>query len=359
MNRLEQSWRRWGFLLAPLGTVYGAAMKIRAASYARNCLSRRRSPLPVVSVGNLVLGGSGKTPIVAWLARALQREGFRPAIVSRGYGRQTPPQQLVIVSDGQRQRASADEGGDEPVMLARALPGVPVVVCSERWQACETLAHEQWADVVILDDGFQHLALHRDVDLVLVDGRILTERLFPAGALREPLTALRRAHALLAPSHETARQELKDALARIHPNAPLYGFRSSLVALELLNEQRTAPVEFLRAKKVLAFAGIARPERFFDALRALGTEVIARALPDHVTYSAELFEELQREARAAGAEALVTTAKDAVKLHESACAAAMPLVVAHQGVEVEGADDLVALVLEAISRNKNRGSATL
>jgi tetraacyldisaccharide 4'-kinase len=314
----------------------------------------RRASLPVVSVGNLRLGGSGKTPLVEWLARELQRRGRRPAIVSRGYGRRTPPGQLVEVSDGNRVLVTAADGGDEPTMLARALPGVPVVVCSERWRACEYIAARRSADCIILDDGFQHLRLARDFDLVLVDPGVRSAAVFPAGDLREPVDALARAHAFLLPADAGGADAFAAWLASAFPGRPVYRFRALPDTLEPLSGRAVLPPEALRGRRVLAFAGIAAPVRFFTSLRALGADVVDVPLEDHVRYDPELVAELTARARDAGCEALVTSAKDAVKLTELPVDAALPIHVLRQRIDVEDGETLVQHVIAAIGAGASR-----
>ena len=183
----------------PLSAVYGRAAAYRRSWYARHPNARRRLGCPVVSVGNLVAGGSGKTPVVATLARLLGAAGERPAILSRGYARHRDGGDAVVVSDGASVLEPTERSGDEAQMLARTLPGVPVLVSVDRYLAGRIAERRFGSTVMLLDDGFQHLQLARDVDLLLVSPLDLTERILPLGALREPVAAARAAHALLVP----------------------------------------------------------------------------------------------------------------------------------------------------------------
>ena len=185
--------------MKPLAAAYGRVAGLRRAWYARHPDRQHRLGVPVVSVGNLVAGGSGKTPVVAAIARLLQAAGERPAILSRGYRRRTRSNQVVVVSDGATVLASVDESGDEPQMLARGLPGVPVVVCARRYRAGQVACSRFDPSVLLLDDGFQHLELKRDVELLIVSPADLDEQVLPAGALREDLSAARCADAVLVP----------------------------------------------------------------------------------------------------------------------------------------------------------------
>lgn len=189
----------WRGLLLPAAGVYGLASSLRRQLYTAGWLERRKAPVPVICIGNLSLGGTGKTPMVAYTVRALQELGRKPGVASRGYKRKTPPRELVCVSQGAGILANPDQAGDEPVLLAHMLPQTPVAVCADRFQASEFLANECQCDCVVLDDGFQHLRLFRDADIVLIDAtaELSRMRLFPAGTLRETTAQLIRATAVV------------------------------------------------------------------------------------------------------------------------------------------------------------------
>ena len=201
--------------LNPLGAVYGRVADLRRQWYARHPERRRTLGVPVISVGNLVVGGSGKTPVTAALAQLLLKSGERPAILSRGYRRRTRPDDVVVVSDGASVLASVRESGDEPQMLARSLHGVPVVVCARRYRAGELAVSRFGSTVLVLDDGFQHLELARDVDLLIVSPDDLHEQVLPAGSLREPLDAGRMADAVLVPAAADEAQRVAKAHRRV------------------------------------------------------------------------------------------------------------------------------------------------
>ncbi len=352
MNELEHTWRRYACYLAPLGAMYSAAMRVRAVAYSRGLFRQRRSTLPVVSVGNLGLGGSGKTPTVEWLARSLSEKGLRPAVVSRGYGRRTPADQLVVVSKGTSVLASPEEGGDEPVMLARNLPDIPIVVCSDRFRASEYVAQQGAADCIVLDDGFQHLALARDFDLVLLDSRVTGERVFPAGYLREPLSALARADAFLVSEQAQNNGDFLRWLEREFPGRPVFSMRS--VPGPIRRHQTGDQVEpgEIAGQRLLAFAGIAAPERFFEALRRLGLSIVEEPLEDHAAYTQERLSHLAARARDATCGGLITTAKDAVKIPNQAIPDGLPLYVLHQQLEIDRGDELIRLILDRFSRRR-------
>jgi tetraacyldisaccharide 4'-kinase len=293
-----------------LSGAYGRILLMRRAWYARPG-RRRRLNHPVISVGNLSMGGSGKTPVVAALAGLLRQRGERPVILTRGYGRRDVTEGVLVVGDGQRVLEPVSRSGDEPQLLARSLPGVPVLVCADRYIAGLFAERHFGATVSILDDGFQHLRLERDVDLLLVSPADLDDRVLPSGRLREPLTAAQFADAVLVPASEDDAAQVAAALG--HHNA----FRIVPQYADLKGPRRSGEQEGPRRsgeQTVVAFAGIARPERFFNALRSLGYDV-ARELTfrDHHWYTAADLTTIRSAARDAGASLIVTTEKDAVR----------------------------------------------
>ena len=261
-------------LLAPLGHVYGAAMRARRSLYAHGLLPRRRLAVPVVSIGNLSLGGTGKTPFASWLASGLRDRGLRVAILLRGYGRETAG--VRVVSDGQTTTGDARSVGDEAVMLARDLPGVGVVVGASRFRAGVTAVRELGSEVVILDDGFQHLALHRDLEIVLVDGlrSPAAERMLPAGRLRERPESLAVADVIaVTRSHLTAGGgEVMDWIAALAPHASLLAVETRPRRL-IDRDGAIHAVDFLRAKTVVALSAIGAPAQ---AAADIGTMAVHR-----------------------------------------------------------------------------------
>lgn len=283
----------------PLSSVYAAAVRRRRERYAARPDLRRRLRRPVISVGNLAVGGRGKTPTVAAIARLLLAMGERPAILSRGYARRQPADGVVVVRDPDGIRADLERAGDEPLMLARQVPGASVLASSDRYAAGRLAEHHLGATVHVLDDGFQHLQLERDVDIVLV-GRDDVARpvTLPAGRLREPLDTLIAADAIVKADPEVV-IEVTD------PEIPVFASRRRLGDV-----QGVQPGE-----PIMAVAGIASPARFFDDLRRAGWNVVAvRGFADHYRYSRADVAKLTAEARAAGASAIVTTEKDYVRL---------------------------------------------
>lgn len=288
-----------------MSALYAAMARRRRERYAARPDLRRRLRRPVISVGNLAVGGRGKTPMVATIARELLSMGERPAILSRGYGRTRPQDGVVVVRDPDGIRADLDRSGDEPLMLARQLAGASVLVSADRYLAGCLAEHHLGATIHILDDGFQHLQLERDVDLLII-GRddVAHPVTFPGGRLREPLDTVIAADAILA----------ADADVEIDARGleiPVFRVRRALGSPRGL----AAPAEAAMTQPAVAFAGIAFPERFFEDLRASGY-TLARTLAfgDHHPYSRRDVERIFATARGEGAEMVLTTEKDYVRL---------------------------------------------
>ena len=271
-RQLTRAWydeRARPSLLQPLGWVYGALLAVRRRAYAAGWLSSASVGRPVVVVGNLTVGGTGKTPLTVWLARELSSSGLSVGIVSRGYGsRDSGTPRAVEAGSSWRQV------GDEPLILARR-SACPTVVASDRVAAARTLAAR--VDVILADDGLQHLHLARDCEIVVIDGTrgFGNGRLLPAGPLREPLARLRQADAIVlngAPAHASLRGLAGDALTML---------LSSEEAVSLAGLEPPRSLATFSGRPVHAVAGIGNPSRFFAALRACGIEVREHAFPDH------------------------------------------------------------------------------
>jgi tetraacyldisaccharide 4'-kinase len=308
----------------PLGPLYGGLMRLRATAYRRGWLPSLRLPVPVISIGNLTMGGTGKTPMVIQVVRELQAMGRQPVVVSRGYGGEAR-EPINLVSDGERIRLDAASAGDEPRLLAESLPGVPVVTGVRRVLAAQYAVEQLGAEVIVLDDGFQHLALRRDLDLVLFKGPdfLGNGRLFPGGDLREPLAALARASAFVLVATEDNQDssgggEFRDYLDSVFPGRPVISAAYRPGFLLPVNARALAQGD--KVGSFFAFCGLARPESFRGALAGLpGVPSGFQAFPDHHPYGAADLAELVSQAGRQGAGTLVTTAKDLVKLRHLDC----------------------------------------
>ena len=334
-----------------LSGLYGRAAAFRRGWYDRHPHRKRTLARPVISVGNLVVGGSGKTPLVAMLARALVELGERPSILSRGYGRRSRADDVVVVSDGQHVLEAAQRSGDEPQLLARALPDVPVLVSSERYLAGRLAEGRFEPTVHLLDDGFQHVRLARDVDLLVVSRADLDERVLPAGRLREDLAAAGVADAVLVPGDEADVHAVAAALAC----DTVFGLASHFEPLRFPGAREAISVG--EGRRAVAIAGIARPQRFFDALRAEGVDVVREiAFRDHHWFRAADWRAVATAVHETGADLVVTTEKDAVRIETEPLALnlGVPLVVLPMTMTVEPSntfrDWLVARLRSARAR---------
>ena len=296
-----------------LDRLYAAAALARRRWYERRPERRRRLDRPVVSVGNVSVGGSGKTPVTACLARLLLDAGHVPSILTRGYARRDPAPGVTVVSDGKQLRAGIDQAGDEPLMLARALPAAPVLVSSDRYLAGQLAERRFGCTVHLLDDGFQHFGLHRDVDLVLVGQEELESPVaLPRGRLREPIDVLRSADALVFEMVDAA-LPVALALAERVGVTRCFRLRRALGRPRLAGgDAATAPAEGTR---VLAVAGLARPQGFFSALAVEGWTLAGQlAFPDHHRFGEADVRRILGAMREARAGMVVTTEKDWVRL---------------------------------------------
>lgn len=287
-----------------ISTMYAALARRRREWYAARPEARRRLRRPVISIGNIAAGGRGKTPFTAAVARILLDMGETPAILSRGYARTEPADGAVVVRDKVGIRADLARSGDEPLMLAHQLDGAIVMSGADRYISGRLAEHHLGATVHLLDDGFQHFRLDRDVDIVLVSSADLgAAATLPAGPLREPADVLIAADAVVCVD--------EDAVVDI-PHVPVFRATRSTGPVVFDETGGTPPPE---GGPVLAVAGIADPPAFFEAVRRAGWQVVAtRAFSDHYPYTRADVERIAGDVRATGAAAVVTTEKDYVRL---------------------------------------------
>ncbi len=353
-------------ILAPLGALYSVMMRTRLALYRRRALRIHKINSPVISVGNITTGGTGKTPIVEWIARAVAGENARACILTRGYGR-ADTKRRVVVSDGERISADAREGGDEPRLLAEMLLGVAAVISDADRVAAARWAEENLkSDLFILDDGFQHLRIARDLDLVAVDatnpwgGR----RLLPGGRLREPLKGLARADCIILTRAEQCQDidSLHKQAERFSNGRPVLLSRTRTKLIRPLDVTMvTSAVPDLSShhsslithhslpQPVAAFCAIGNPASFFAHLRNDGhTLSYTRAFTDHHAYEQSDIDAIVAEAKRAGARSLLTTAKDAVKLRSLRFD--LPCYVLEIELEFDDEEKLRTMIREAIKK---------
>ncbi|MGE3705179.1 MAG: tetraacyldisaccharide 4'-kinase [Vicinamibacterales bacterium] len=333
-------------------SIYGVVTRQRRQWYARRPSRQRRLARPVVSVGNLTVGGSGKTPVVEHLARLLLEMGEQPAVLSRGYGRRISSEGVTVVSDGARVLADVDHAGDEPLMLARALPGVPVVVAADRYLAGRHAEQQLGATVHLLDDGFQHIALWRDINLLLVDQGDLEDAVLPAGRLREPLSAAAAADALLTKeTDEPSRVRLRERLGV----GTVFDVHRSLESVRMVTSGK--PIVPGTVGPVFAVAGIARPQRLFEDLSAAGWRLGGTmTFRDHYRFTQSDVNRIARATRDAQMHIVVTTAKDAVRFEPLDCSP-LALAIAYTSSTVEPALFFKAWMTERLAKARAGGQA--
>ena len=347
MSALERMWygdsagaRLGRAALWPAEQAYGAVVRLRGALYDRGLLAAREAPVPVLAIGNVHVGGTGKTPIAAWAVAKLRERGARPAVVLRGYG------------------------GDEPLVHERLNPGTPVVCDADRVRGTRT-AHAGGADCVVLDDAFQHRRLARTADWVLVSAERAdrTTHLLPAGPLREPLGTLTRADVAIVTRKSCSAEQASRVAERLEatlrvPTAVVHLAPSALVDLR---DGTSRALTTVRGSRLIAVAAVGAPDAFFAQLRELGARDVQEiAFRDHHAYTAD---DARRIARAgAGADVVVCTLKDAVKLAPLWPPGVTPLWYVSQRAEVERGEHVLdaslALVLAArVSTPSTAGAA--
>jgi tetraacyldisaccharide 4'-kinase len=333
-------------ILRAASIIYDAGLRLRRLCYRLGALPTRRLGCRVISVGNLTLGGTGKTPMVMLIADILRRHGRKPAILSRGYGGRGASRDVNVVCDGKRVLLSSEIAGDEPVMMAKRLGNVPVLTGADRYLTGDYARRELGADTLILDDGFQYIGLRRDLNILLFDSRrpVGNGLLFPAGTLREPPRELRRADMICFT--RVADEKAAPVIdPRLLAGIPAVKSALRLKALARLDTGEAVDPRILNRRNVAAFCGIAKPDDFRCILERYGARlVLYRSFPDHHVYAPGDLKAVERDALAAGAGLLLTTEKDAAKLRDAVFA--LPALQLAVDIEiVAGAEIFEKLVL--------------
>ena len=309
-------------MLSLLAPIYAKIADARNRLYDRGVFESFDLGCRTISIGNITTGGTGKTPLVAYVARVLAKRGERVCILTRGYGRENPKQR-VLVSDGNEIFASVREAGDEPFELAQKLRGEAIIIAdADRVAAAEWAKRKFGVTMFILDDGFQHRRAKRDLDIVCIDATnpFGGGKMLPAGRLREPLGNLKRADVIVITRANLVDDltDLKCEISQLAPAKPIFNAENRITNITLLDDfhrRKQAPRKIEIKEQVVAFCGLGNPENFFEQLsRASFDGVATKRFGDHHKYSQSDVDTIEQLASQAGASALLTTAKDAVKL---------------------------------------------
>jgi len=334
-------------ILPPLSLLYGAVTRTRLSLYRRGTFQTTKLSRPVISIGNITTGGTGKTPLVEYVARLIASRGKKVCILTRGYGRKDPHLQ-VIVSDGYSVLASPAEAGDEPYLLATKLAGLAAVISSaDRIAAGQEAINDFGTDCFVLDDGFQHLRLARDLNIVTIDATNPWGggSLLPYGRLRESPEGLNRAECIVLTRCDQVEsvESLQEEIVRLTGGRPIFESHMHAVRVSPLKNGSEA---IRPPARVAAFCAIGNPASFFESLRRMGYELtIEKSFVDHHVYSQDEIESLVKTAKDAGASSLITTAKDAVKLRSLSFS--IPCYVLEVEIALDNTDDFTHLIIYA------------
>ena len=341
--------------LLPFSWLYGCGVVIRNLLFDWKIFSSVHVGIPVISVGNITTGGTGKTPVVRSIAEMLQKKNIRIAVVSRGYGRATHG--LLEVSDGVSLKTTSANAGDEAFELALRLPGTGIVVDERRARGARYAAEKLNARAVVLDDGFQHRAIYRDLDIVLIDAAHLPfgMAMLPAGHRRDTLSSLKRAHAVLITKVTSSVNvgKLKDEIGR-YTKAKIFSSSLSVTAFRRAKTGFSVDLNSLKGKQAVAFCGIAQPESFRSMLENLGVNVSSMMyFQDHHPYSDSDIGRIVAEQERSKAEYIVTTEKDLARLSSSGLAERYPLFCLEVEVTIHQEKEWNALIEAGLGSRKN------
>jgi tetraacyldisaccharide 4'-kinase len=344
------------FILTPFSALFGAVALARTAMYRAGILRTHKINQPIISIGNLTTGGTGKTPLVEFIARAASLESNRRVcILTRGYGR-VRPHERVVVSDGENILTDARAGGDEPLLLAESLLDVGVAVLSDadRVSAARWANENLHSEIFILDDGFQHLRLARDLDIITIDATnpFSHQHLLPRGNLREPLRAIARADCIVITRADQARDitSLRSEISRWSGDQPVLMSRvrtRAIQSLENLEKPGAQNSQLPPGDSVAAFCALGNSQAFFKHLQGDGFSLrFTHGFPDHHIYTQQDADYISREAARKEAKFLLTTAKDAVKLRHIRFS--LPCYIVEIKMEFEDQEELLNLVRRVI-----------
>ena len=334
------------FVLPPLSLLYGAVTRTRLSLYQRGTFQTSKLDRPVISIGNITTGGTGKTPLVEWVARTIAARGKKVCILTRGYGRKDPHLQ-VIVSDGYGVLASPAEAGDEPYLLAMRLTGQAAVISSaDRIAAGQEAIKDFGTECFVLDDGFQHLRLARDLNILTIDATNPWGggSLLPYGRLRESPEGIRRADCVVITRCDqvTSVDALREEIVRLAGECPIFESQMRPVRVSSL---KNSAEQLAPSARVAAFCAVGNPGSFFENVRRAGHEIaLQKSFPDHHVYTQAEIDVIEKEAKNAGAGALLTTAKDAVKLRTLSFS--MPCYVVEIEIVIENVEEFTRLIME-------------
>jgi tetraacyldisaccharide 4'-kinase len=333
------------------GAAFEAMVRARSRFYSAGILSRHRLPRPAVSIGNITLGGSGKTPLVIYAAQVLIKLGFIPAVLTRGYGRRNSDK-LLIVSPTRELPSPESILGDEPALVRRRVPSAWLGVSKDRRAAAEEIAGRAQGIVFVLDDGFQHQKVYRDLDIAIVDRtqHLMANHIFPRGTLREPVSHLRRCHAVVINGIQgPGEQDLTESAIRsLHVNAPLFHCDQKIKLLVPFSQWSKGEEDWRGPypRSALVVAAIGNPERFRRDVVRLGIEVCgSRFFADHHRINSKEWLACREQADAGAADAIITTEKDAMKIEQPPD---FPLLVSVQATEMSEADRFELLLKNSI-----------
>jgi tetraacyldisaccharide 4'-kinase len=332
--------------LIPLSAIYRGISSLHRCLYSSGVLASHRLPRPVVSVGNLTAGGGGKTPLTMWLAGKLMDSGVKVAVLTRGYGRIHGGLRIV------EERDTWEDVGDEPVLMASKIRGATVGVAKDRFLAGTKILENRDVDLFLLDDGFQHFSLDRDLDIIVVDGKMRfgSGRLLPAGILREPMSRLKDADLIVVTKAQQADPEFEGLLNR-YSTAPVFWADYRPIGLSSVGSGEHTSKGDRPEGAFVAFCGIAGPEGFRDTLTRAGIEVVELlTFPDHHPYSVSDTNRIQEAALRTAAVGLVTTEKDAARWHQPNLS--LPLYSLSIQPVIGAEDDLLEEVLTLVGKGK-------